>query len=165
MEQAMRLIGHRRASCRPETTKDVELGFSLLEMLVVLAIMALIAALVAPRLFNQVDKSKLTVANTQINAIATALDTMRLDIGRYPTEEEGLRLLVTAPASEVQGWFGPYLEGDVPIDPWGEPYHYKPAQGDQAGFATRPYVYSLGADGEPGGSGLDQDLGHRPAGN
>jgi general secretion pathway protein G len=156
----------RKQECREATAQpDHELGFSLLEMLVVLAIMALVAALVAPRLFNQVDKSKLTVANTQINSIATALDTMRLDIGRYPTESEGLALLVEAPSNEISGWFGPYLEGDVPADPWGRDYIYRLAEGDQAGFATRPYVYSLGADGEEGGSGLDQDLGRQPAGN
>ena len=152
----------------PETGAELpednpgERGLSLLEMLVVLAIMALVAALVGPRLFNQVDKSKLTVANTQINSIATALDTMRLDIGRYPTEEEGLQLLVSPQSADIQGWFGPYLEEEVPLDPWGNPYVYKPAEGDQAGFATRPYVYSLGADAKLGGTGLDQDLGRRP---
>ena len=156
----------RKQECREAGgQQDSQLGFSLLEMLVVLAIMALVAALVAPRLFNQVDKSKLTVANTQINSIATALDTMRLDIGRYPTEAEGLGLLVEKPSQEVSGWFGPYLEGDVPTDPWGRAYVYKLSEGDQAGFANRPYVYSLGADGEQGGNGLDQDLGRQPSGN
>ena len=118
----------RKQECREATGQsDHELGFSLLEMLVVLAIMALVAALVAPRLFNQVDKSKLTVANTQINSIATALDTMRLDIGRYPTESEGLALLVEAPSNEISGWFGPYLEGNVPADPWGSRKVIRPA--------------------------------------
>lgn len=139
-------------------------GFSLLEILIVLAIMGVIAAFVAPRLFNQVDKSQQTVAEAQARALTTALDTMRLDIGRYPTAEEGLQLLAEPPSDPraAANWFGPYLEDGVPVDPWGEPYQYAPPQRDAAGYERSPFVYTLGADGQRGGSGLDADLGRVP---
>ncbi len=139
-------------------------GFSLLEILVVLAIMALIAALIAPRLFNQVDRSKQTVAATQVRALVTALDTMRLDIGRYPSEQEGLQLLLSPPSSgqQTQNWYGPYIE-EVPLDPWGAAYRYATPLRDQSGFETSPFVFSFGADQQPGGSGLDSDIGKIPA--
>jgi len=139
-------------------------GFSLLEMLVVLAIMGLLAALVAPRLFNQVDKSKLTVAETQARSLMTALETLRLDIGRYPTSEEGLSLLVSRPQDAVAArqWMGPYMDEGVPVDPWGNPYAYAPAGIDESGFQQKPFVYSLGADNAPGGAGMNKDIGRLP---
>lgn len=139
-------------------------GFSLLEILIVLAIMGVIAAFVAPRLFNQVDKSQQTVAEAQARALTTALDTMRLDIGRYPTAEEGLQLLAERPSDPraAANWFGPYLEDGVPVDPWGEPYQYAPPERDAAGYERSPFVYTLGADRQRGGSGLDADLGRVP---
>lgn len=131
-------------------------GYSLMEILVAVAIIAVLATLVAPRLFGQLDQSRQTAAETQIRMIETSLDTMRLDIGRYPTEEEGLVLLVQ-PNESVSGlWSGPYLDGDeVPPDPWGNPYRYAPAASD----ADRGEVYSLGADNQEGGDGLDADIG------
>lgn len=145
-------------------TKRAQAGFSLLEILIVLAIMGIIAAFVAPRLFNQVDKSQQTVAEAQARALTTALDTMRLDIGRYPTAEEGLQLLEEAPSDPrvAANWFGPYIEDGVPLDPWGEPYQYAPPQRDAAGYERTPFVFTLGADRQRGGSGLDADLGRVP---
>ncbi len=153
-----------RCSGAEKPRRNRESGFSLLEILIVLAIMALIAALVAPRLFNQVDRSKQTVAETQVRAIVTALDTMRLDIGRYPTEQEGLNLLLDASsaAGGTRNWFGPYIE-EIPLDPWGAAYRYNPPTKDSSGFDTAPFVFSLGADQEQGGAGLDADLGKVPA--
>ena len=108
-------------------------GFTLLEMIVVLVIIGLIMGLVGPRLFGQADKAKVQTAQTQIKMLRGALQTMRLDISRWPTEQEGLALLTTRPASAeaVPGWAGPYLDEAVPQDPWGQPYQYAPqATGD-----------------------------------
>lgn len=130
-------------------------GYSLMEILVAVAIIAVLATLVAPRLFGQLDRSRVTVAETQIRMIETALDTMRLDIGRYPTEQEGLALLSQPTDAVASMWIGPYLEGGVPADPWGNPYRYAPPA-DRAGSAR---VYSFGADNAEGGTGLDADIG------
>ena len=137
-----------------------ERGFSLLEILVVLAIMGVLATFVAPRLFNQVDRSKITAARAQAQALKTSMNTLRLDIGRYPTAEEGLSLLVTPPTDEAlrSNWFGPYIEGDLPADPWGNSYRYVPPETDAQGFTLRPRIISLGADNEEGGEGLNQDI-------
>jgi len=112
-------------------------GYSLLEILVVLSIIALIAAVVGPRLFAQLDKSKTQTARLQIRSLEAALETMRLDIGRLPTEQEGLGLLMQANAEQVPGWSGPYLDKALPSDPWARPYIYvAPAastSGDAAG--------------------------------
>lgn len=136
-------------------------GFSLLEMLVVLAIMGLIAAFVAPRLFNQVDRSKQTVARAQAKALESALETLRLDLGRYPTPEEGLTLLMEPPSDPGlrANWFGPYMREGLPADPWGAPYRYSPPQTDQAGLEQAPFVFTFGADNQPGGTGLNSDIG------
>lgn len=116
-------------------------GYSLLEILIVLAIIALIAALVGPRLFAQLDHAKETTARVQDKALETALQTMELDIGRYPSSAEGLQLLVDADRKTVAGWNGPYLSGRLPLDPWGRPYVYDP----QADPSHPPHVHSLGA--------------------
>ena len=108
-------------------------GFTLLEMIVVLVIIGLIMGLVGPRLFGQADKAKVQTANTQVRMLRGALQTMRLDISRWPTEQEGLALLTTKPANAdaARGWTGPYLDEAVPLDPWGKPYQYSPqASGD-----------------------------------
>ncbi|GAM98297.1 general secretion pathway protein G [alpha proteobacterium U9-1i] len=132
-----------------------ELGYSLLEVLIVLAIIALVAALVGPRLIAQLDRSKVTAARVQITALMSSMETMRIDLGRYPTESEGLDLLVRAPNGESDGvWAGPYLDAGVPEDPWGRPYVYEPP----ANLNARPRIASLGADGEPGGEDIAADI-------
>ena len=135
-------------------------GYSLLEILVVLAIIALIAAVVGPRLFAQLDRSKTTAARIQAKAIKGALETMRIDIGRLPSQQEGLNLLIQADATTVPGWQGPYMDA-LPSDPWGRPYVYvAPAEAAGAtpsgGGAAR--VLSYGADGQEGGSGVNADV-------
>ena len=134
-------------------------GYSLLEILIVVAIIALLAALVGPRIMAQLDRSKVRTAEVQARALVSALHTMRLDIGRYPTEDEGLTLLVENPSGAVTGWYGPYLDGGVPADPWGRPYVYETPATPEG----NPAVISLGSDGQPGGTGLAQDV--RPAGS
>ena len=129
-------------------------GYSLMEVLIAVAIIAVLATLVGPQLLGQLDRSKVTAAQTQIRMIETSLDTMRLDIGRYPTQEEGLALLQTPNDTVSAMWAGPYLDGGLPADPWGRPYQYR--VGDSS---TRGQVFSYGADGQEGGSGLDADIG------
>lgn len=128
-------------------------GFTLLELLVVIVIIGLLAAYVGPKYFAQLGKSEVTIAKAQIEAFEKSLDTFRLDVGRYPTTEEGLNSLVTAPASAGAKWNGPYLKKGVPPDPWGHPYQYK-APGSKSEFE----IISLGRDGQPGGSGEDADI-------
>lgn len=132
-----------------------EKGFTLLEMLVVLVIIGLVASLVGPQLLGRVDTSRVTAADAQIRMLKGALDTMRLDVGRFPTQEEGLTSLVNAPADEraKRRWQGPYLNEDVPLDPWGNPYQYKPKD------SISVILYSYGADGKAGGEGIDADVG------
>jgi len=135
-------------------------GFTLLEMLVVLVIIGLLAGLVGPRLFGNVDKSKVTSATTQVKMLRGAVENLRLDIGRYPTVEEGLGLLSKPPtdAALASRWRGPYLEDALPLDPWNNAYQYAvPGQGGQ-GFA----LYSFGADGQRGGEGDAKDIGILP---
>jgi len=132
-------------------------GFTLLEMLVVLVIIGLVAGLVGPQLLGRVDTSKVTTAETQIKMLKTALDTVRLDLGRYPTDDEGLDLLVEEPdsGSDKDLWQGPYLsEGEVPPDPWGNAYQYKRKSSREI------VLFSYGADGESGGDGIDADVGY-----
>jgi general secretion pathway protein G len=133
-------------------------GFTLLEMLVVLVIIGLLAGLVGPQLLGRVDTSKVTAADTQIRMLKAAIETMRLDIGRFPTQEEGLQMLMTPPQDErvARKWRGPYLAEDVPLDPWGNPYVYRPASG------TTIILYSYGADGQAGGEGINADIGFLP---
>jgi general secretion pathway protein G len=132
----------------------VKAGYSLLEILIVLTIIALIAALVGPRLFAQLDRSKVTTARVQVRALETALGTLRLDLGRDPTQAEGLDLLVKADRNAVAGWSGPYLSGGLPLDPWGHPYVYQAPSDDQQSAR----VISLGSDGKVGGTGNAADI-------
>lgn len=138
-------------------------GFTLLEMIVVLVIIGLIMGLVGPRLFGQADRAKVQTAETQIKMLRGALMTLRLDIGRLPTSEEGLGLLVTRPTETRLSarWQGPYLDGAVPMDPWDNPYRYATTPSQDQPFT----LYSLGADGAPGGEGTDADVGHLPVSN
>ncbi|MEZ7972551.1 MAG: type II secretion system major pseudopilin GspG [Pseudomonadales bacterium] len=128
-------------------------GFSLMEMLVVLVLMAMLAGLVGPRLFQKVGSSKIKIAQAQIELLTSALDTYRLDVGRYPTTEHGLAALRKEPDG-VKNWDGPYLSKDVPLDPWRVAYLYK-APGKEGPFA----LYTFGLDQAQGGVDEDQDVG------
>jgi general secretion pathway protein G len=128
------------------------LGFTLLELLIVIVIIGLLAGYVGPRFFAQLGKSERTIAKAQIEALEKALDTFRLDSGRYPTTEEGLVALVSKPGNVTQ-WNGPYLKKDVPLDPWGHPYHYQ-SPGAKGDFDLQSY----GKDGQPGGTGENADI-------
>ncbi|HEY8102391.1 MAG TPA: type II secretion system major pseudopilin GspG [Burkholderiaceae bacterium] len=127
-------------------------GFTLLELLVVIVIIGLLAAYVGPKYFAQLGKSEVTVAKAQIDAFEKALDTFRLDIGRYPTSEEGLTALVAKPATALQ-WNGPYLGKAVPLDPWGHAYVYR-SPGSKGDYD----ILSYGRDGQPGGTSEDADI-------
>jgi len=127
-------------------------GFTLLELLVVVVIIGLLAGFVAPRYFSQVGKSEVNVAKAQIDALEKALDQYRLDVGRYPSNELGLKALVDKPTSEPK-WNGPYLKKSVPLDPWGKAYIYK-MPGTKGDFD----LLSFGRDGQAGGSGEDADI-------
>lgn len=129
-------------------------GFTLIELLVVLVILGMLAGLVGPRLFSNVDKSKVKTAETQVKMLRGSLQTYRLDLGSYPSTEQGLAALMKAP-SDVAGWQGPYLEDQLPKDPWGHDYVYKSPVNNLQGFA----LYSLGADSKEGGDGIDADVG------
>jgi len=137
-------------SIRRRSRRDA--GFTLLELLVVLIVLALLAGLVAPRVMGYLAGARRDTAELQIRRLATVLEYYRLDTGRYPTEQEGLRALVERPAG-VDRWNGPYIEGGLPEDPWGHPYVYR-APADGAPFE----ILSLGADGAPGGEGEDADI-------
>lgn len=127
-------------------------GFTLLELLVVMVILGLLAAFVAPRYFGQVGKSEVRVAKAQIESFARALDQFRLDVGRYPTTDEGLGALRVNPGNDPK-WTGPYLQKDVPSDPWGHAYVYR-APGEHGDFD----LVSYGKDGQPGGEGEARDI-------
>jgi general secretion pathway protein G len=132
-------------------------GFSLIELLVVLVILGMLGGLVGPRLFERVDSSKVDTSLSQVRMLKSAMGTFRLDVGRYPTTEEGLVALAFKPAS-IKRWRGPYVEDLVPNDPWGNPYVYVGTAENFQGFA----LYSRGADGVDGGEGLSADVGFTP---
>jgi len=144
--------GHR-FSCGKGNKKADQAGFTLLELLVVIVIIGLLAAYVGPKYFAQLGKSEVTVAKAQIEAFEKSLDTYRLDVGRYPSTEEGLAALLAAPPAAGTRWNGPYLKKAVPLAPWGHPYQYR-APGTKGEYE----IISLGKDGQPGGSGEDADI-------
>ena len=132
-------------------------GFTLIEILVVIAVMAMLAALVFPNVFQHVGTAKDATARSQIELLGAALDAYRLDNGRYPTTQQGLDALQLQPALQPlpSNWRGPYLRKAVPVDPWGTPFIYlSPGEMNARGYD----LLSLGADGEPGGEGEDADL-------
>ncbi len=152
MPNPTRPLAVRRAAVRHRDGSPRERGFTLIELLVVVVIIGLLAGLVAPRYFGQVGKSNVNVARAQIDSLGKALDQYRLDIGAYPTSEQGLNALITKPEG-MDRWAGPYLQKSVPADPWGRAYHYK-SPGDHSDYD----LFSYGADGQPGGTGENVDV-------
>ena len=150
----------RQATPSPFRNPRSVQGFTLLEMIVVLVIIGLIMGLVGPRLFSQADRAKVQTAETQTRMLRGALQTMRLDLGRYPLQDEGLQLLTERPADPKISarWQGPYLDESVPTDPWGNPYQYSP----QASGKHEINLYSFGADGAAGGTEYNADIGLTP---
>jgi general secretion pathway protein G len=148
-----------KAVCRREggeenlAVKRALKGFTLIELLVVMVIIGLLGALVMPRLFKNVGKSKITATKAQIASFQTALGAYKLDVGTFPGTDEGLQALRAKPVS-ANNWDGPYLPKEIPPDPWGSPYVYKfPGEhGDE------PDIVSYGADGREGGDGENADI-------
>ncbi len=135
----------------PITLKKQQ-AFTLLELLVVMVIIGLLVGYVGPKYFAQIGKSETKAARAQIDALGKALDQYRLDVGHYPSSEQGLAALNTRPGNEGQ-WSGPYLQKAVPNDPWGKPYQYK-APGEHGDFD----LFSYGKDGQPGGTAEAADI-------
>jgi len=128
-------------------------GFTLLELLVVVAIIAMLAGYVGPKYFAQLTKSEIGVAKAQIDGFEKALDQYRLDTGRFPSSEQGLQALILQPAEEPR-WAGPYLKKGIPLDPWGHPYQYT-----FPGTNGKEYdLLSFGKDGLPGGTNENADI-------
>lgn len=131
-------------------------GFTLIELLVVLVILTLLAGLVGPRVMNLLGGAKSKTAALQVTDLEKSLEIFKLDVGRYPTTEEGLNALAVKPTT-INGWNGPYIKGGVPADPWGKPYTYT------SPTATGGIdIVSLGADGAPGGEGENADIHNKP---
>lgn len=131
-------------------------GFTLIELLVVLVILTLLAGLVGPRVMKQLGGAKSKTALLQISDLEKSIELYKLDVGRYPTTQEGLDALVHAPAN-ITGWNGPYIKGNLPNDPWGKPYAYT-SPAPNGGVE----IMSLGADGTVGGTGEDADIHNQP---
>ncbi len=132
--------------------KNNEKGFTLIEIIIVVMIMSLIATLVVPQLFKKVESSKKKIAKTQIILLENAFKMFKLDTGRYPSSEEGFKILMNN-TGNISNWDGPYLEKGIPKDPWDKEYHYV--------YPGKNYIfeiYSFGADGKKGGDGENIDI-------
>jgi general secretion pathway protein G len=149
----MNMAGFFKLRDRKDLSRQGEQGFTLVEMLVVIAIIGLIMGLIGPRVLNYLSESKVKAAKIQMQSFASALDLFNLDAGRYPSTSEGLDALVHRTPG-VAAWNGPYLKGgNVPMDPWNHAYIYR-APGEHGAFD----IISLGADGQEGGSGVAADI-------
>jgi len=146
----MNLIANRHPA--GSTSHRSQGGFTLMELLVVLAILGLLMSLVGPQVLNQLGGAKTKTAALQISDLEQALEMYKLDVGRFPNSDQGLEALVNKP-SGVKGWNGPYLKKGVPTDPWDQAYHYK-YPGDRTEFD----LFSYGQDGGAGGEGEDADV-------
>ena len=144
----------RSFGCRTCHTVTCQRGFTLLELLVVILIIGLLSGIVAPRLFGQIGRSEIVAARAQIDAFDKALTAFRIDMGRFPTDAEGLRALVEVPVADAVRWRGPYLKDGVPLDPWGNPYQYRTRSSRGKDFD----LTSLGPDRAPGGQGDAADI-------
>ncbi len=132
-------------------------GFTLIEILVVIVVIAILASVVAPEVMRNVDDARWNTTKNQIVSIGSALAKYRMDTGSYPLTEDGLEALVNPPgeASQASKWRGPYMSGSIPLDQWGNPYYYNfPGVYNPNGYD----LYSLGADGQEGGEGVNADI-------
>lgn len=135
--------------------KRNERGFTMIELMVVLVILVLLVTMIVPNIVGKSDQAKVTKAKTDIAMMESFLDQFYLDTGRYPEQEEGLRVLYYQPDGEVDGWKGPYSKKPIPDDPWGNPYVYA----IPGTHSTQPYeIFSLGRDGQEGGEKFDADI-------
>ncbi len=141
-----------RHPATPRCAPHRQRGFTLLELLVVMVIIGLLAGYVGPKYFAQIGKSEVKATRAQIDALEKALDQYRIDVGHYPTTEQGLPALMKRPPGENR-WSGPYLRKDVPNDPWGSPYQYR-QPGEHGDFD----LFSFGKDGKAGGEGENADI-------
>ncbi len=143
----------RRAAAH--TASALQRGFTLLELMVVLLILAMLAAIATPQVIKHLRKAKTETAGVQIEALGASLDFYQLDLGRYPTQEEGLKALVERPPNDKQ-WDGPYIKKSASlVDPWGEPYRYQ-----FPGKRGEYDLFTLGADKKEGGDGEASDVGN-----
>lgn len=148
------LVFRQHINAQKDAKVERQEGFTLVELLVVLAIIALIATIAAPQVLRYLGSARTNAAKAQIQNIESALELYYVDNARYPSSEEGLGALMTAPAASTS-WNGPYLKGSAGLkDPWGRPYVY-----ELKADATAVSVRTLGRDGQPGGTGEDQDVG------
>ncbi len=154
-------LNSRQAGLRLIPRAVSQAGYSLLELMIVLVIIGLLGALVGPSLIGRLEQSKTQTTETQVRQLKAALDVLRLDIGRYPTADEGLSILITPPTDAIllTRWKGPYLEpAEIPKDPWGYPYIYGTTSKVNQPFA----LYSNGPTGRAGGEGNNAPIGMLP---